>query len=174
VAGLSGGWGPNATGPGGRTNVYGADLALTWLSRSQDAARPLLAWTSEVVLRDYEADDQVRAVDDGMGGTIDVPVAARTYEDWGGYSQLVWGFHRGWTVGARIDYAATDGAFAGDHWRATGALTWYPSERSRIRLQVQYDDVTGLGLASPGDEDGNLSVWLNFEFTLGNHGDHDF
>lgn len=174
LAGISGGWGPNATGPGARTNVYGADLALSWSRRSSHAERPVLEWMTEVVLRDHEADDQVQTLDDGMGGTIAVPVAARVYRDWGGYSQFVWGFHRAWTVGARVDYAASDGAFAGDHGRATGALTYYPSEHSRIRLQLHYDDVAGLGTVSPGDDDANWSVWLNFELTFGTHGDHDF
>lgn len=174
LAGVSGGWGPNSTGPKGRTGVYGADLTVKWRPRATDAGWPFLHWMSEAVFREYRADDQIRTVDDGLGGTMDVPVAARTYEDWGGYSQLVWGFCRPWSVGARIDYAASDGIYAGDHWRASGALTYYPSEFSRIRLQVQYDHVDGLGSASPGDRDGNFSVWLNFDFSLGKHGAHKF
>lgn len=174
LAGLSGGWGPNSTGPKGRSSVYGADLTLQWRPKSTDAGWPFLRWMTELVYRDYHADDQVQTVDDGFGGTIDVSVAARTYEDWGAYSQVVWGFCRPFTVGARIDFATSDGIYPGDHWRASGALTYYPTEFSRIRLQVQYDHVDGLDVASPGDRDGNLSVWLNFDFSLGKHGAHKF
>lgn len=174
LAGVSGGWGPNSTGPKGRSSVYGADLTVKWRPLATDAGWPFLHWMSEAVFRDYRADDQIQTVNDGMGGTIDVPVAARTYEDWGGYSQLVWGFCRPWTVGARIDYAASDGISEGDHWRASGALTYHPSEFGRIRLQVQYDHVAGLDASSPGDREGNVSVWLNFDFSFGKHGAHKF
>ena len=53
-------------------------------------------------------------------------------------------------------------------------LTYYPSEFSRVRLQLQYDDVLGLSEEAPGNRDGNFSVWLGFDLSLGKHGAHKF
>ena len=167
-------FGPNGTGPHGFTDVYGADFTLKWKPATTDAGWPWLAWQTEAVYRDYHADAQVQQVDDGMGGFVDVPVAARLYGDWGFYSQLVYGFKRPWSIGARIDYADSDGAFAGSHFRASTALTYYPSEFSRVRLQLQYDDVQGLSRLVPGDDDQSFSVWLGFDLSLGKHGAHKF
>ncbi len=166
--------GPNGTGEGGRTRVYGGDLFLKWRADKSDAGWPWAQWQTEFLLRDFRAADQDRLVDDGLGGTMPVHVDAFDYIDKGFYSELVYGFHRPWSVGLRVDQAWSNGAYAGDHTRVSGALTYYPSEFSRIRLQVSYDDVTGLSSAFPRNVDGNWSVWLNFDFSLGKHGAHKF
>ncbi|MCC7139135.1 MAG: TonB-dependent receptor [Planctomycetes bacterium] len=174
LAGLSAAYGPNATGPDGSTSVYGADFFLKWRPGSTDGGWPWVAWQTEVVWRDYRADDQVQTVDDGAGGTTDVLVPSKTYEDWGFYSQLVWGFCRPWTVGLRLDWADSDGIYPGSHTRVSGALTYYPSEFSRLRLQVQWDDVDGLSDEYAHTDDGNVSVWLGVDLALGKHGAHKF
>lgn len=172
--GLSGALGPNATGADGRTAILGADLTLKWKPVSTSAGWPFWAWQTEGVWRRFHADRQTQSVGDGMGGTIDVDVASRDYEDWGFTTQFVHGFCRPWTAGVRLDYAHTDGAFAGDHVRASLALTYYPSEFSRIRLQAGYDWLEGLSGSFDRDDDGNFGLWLNFDFSLGKHAAHKF
>lgn len=174
LLGGSFGVGPNSTGPDGLTRVFGADLTVKWSRQASDAGWPFVHWTTEAVHRAYRADDQVRAIDDGLGGTIDTPIAGRTYEDTGFYSQVVWGFCRPLTLGARYDWATSNGAFEGDHRRVSVALSYYPSEFSRIRLQGNYDDVDGLRSRAGGDGDAAVSLWLNFDFVLGKHGEHKF
>lgn len=174
LLGVSGAFGPNATGDGGYTDILGADLTLKWKPRSTDAGWPFWSWQTEGLWRRFHADRQTQLVDDGMGGFVPTDFASRDYDDWGFYSQVVYGFARPWTAGVRIDYAHSDGAFAGDHTRASAALTYYPSEFSRIRLQAGYDRVDGLSRSFPGQSDENFGLWLNFDFSLGKHGAHKF
>ena len=51
-------------------------------------------------------------------------------------------------------------------WRIAPALTYYPSEFSKLRLQYNYDDRDHVGV--------DHSVWLQFEFLLGTHAAHKF
>jgi hypothetical protein len=172
VLGASAAFGPNGTGPDGRTRIFGADLAVDRRPCGSCCPWPSWSWRTEAVYRDYEADDQVRLVDDGMGGLVAVPVAARAYEDWGLYSEFVWRFRCPWSIGARLEYADSDGAFAGAHARASLALTWYMTSHSRVRLQASYDRVDGLAAAFPGEDDDVLGLWLNFDLALGGHDEH--
>jgi len=107
-----------------------------------------------------------------------------TLTDYGLYSQIVWGFRKGWVAGLRGDYVwGEKGAyekfpksFNGElittdplrdcRWRISPNLTWYPTEFSKLRLQYNYDRRQQLG------ED--HSVWLQFEFLLGMHAAHKF
>jgi hypothetical protein len=93
------------------------------------------------------------------------------------YSQVLWGFRKGWVAGLRGDYvgrldnAAYEGLYGNDperdaRWRLSPNLTWYPTEFSKFRLQYNYDNRKGIG------ED--HSLWLQFEFLLGSHGAHKF
>ena len=51
-------------------------------------------------------------------------------------------------------------------WRVSPALTWFPTEFSKLRLQYNYDQRDEIG------ED--HSIWLQFEFLLGAHAAHKF
>ncbi|MCB1138595.1 MAG: hypothetical protein KDK23_07560 [Leptospiraceae bacterium] len=51
--GISGMVGPNATGPEGRTVIYGADLYVKWRPATNYRGFPYLIWQSEVMRRDY-------------------------------------------------------------------------------------------------------------------------
>ncbi|MCZ7624903.1 MAG: hypothetical protein M5R38_02820 [Candidatus Methylomirabilis sp.] len=64
--GLSGLFGPNATGRNGDTRIYGTDLKLTWRPATHFRGWPFFLWQSEAMGRDYVAD---RFSD----GTIDLP-----------------------------------------------------------------------------------------------------
>jgi hypothetical protein len=155
--------GPNGSGESARTRILGADLTVKWRAEDADGGFPFLAWQTEAMHRRFHADAILEP------GEF-LPHA--TLLDRGGYSQVEWGFRRGWTLGVRAERA--DGSGAGNdadpmrdrRTRSAAALTWHPSEFSRIRLQVNRDDGESLGTAT--------SVWLQFEFTLGAHGAHKF
>ena len=64
-----------------------------------------MKWQTEAMYRRYEA---------GRGADQLFPVA-ETFHDWGMYSQVVWGFKKGWTAGVRGDYLhMQDSAFTDD------------------------------------------------------------
>ena len=135
LAGVSGAFGSNETGANTNTQIYGADLFYKWKSPRAEGGFPFVKWQTEAMYRRYEA---------GRGADQSFPVA-ETFHDWGMYSQVVWGFKKGWTTGVRGDYLhMQDSAFTDDfrrqsRWRVSGELTWYPTEFSKIRLQYNHD-----------------------------------
>jgi hypothetical protein len=97
--------------------------------------------------------------------------------DYGLYSQVAYGFRKGWVAALRGDYVFPEKpglyeAIVGpdpdraSRWRVSPNLTWYPSEFSKIRLQYNYDHRNGIG--------DDHSVWAQFEFLLGTHAAHKF
>ncbi|MBI2902174.1 MAG: hypothetical protein HYY12_01115 [Candidatus Methylomirabilis oxyfera] len=174
--GLSGLYGPNATGPDGDTWIYGADLKLTWRPTNNFRGWPFVLWQSEAMKRDYRAD---RFFDDSdPGNIIDLPRA--TLSDYGFYTQALYGFTYGWAAGLRYEYATGSGEsvlsfdgrrndpFRDDRHRVSPLLVWHPSEFSRIRLQYNYDRADHL---ERGD---THSVWLGVEFLYGAHPAHKY
>ena len=111
-------------------------------------------------------------------------LSGETVNDWGFYTQLLYGIRKGGVAGLRGDYVTgslgdyeqlgltLDGAPVGrdllrrERWRLSPNLTWYPSEFSKIRLQYNYDNRADVGV--------DHSVWLQFEFLLGAHAAHKF
>jgi hypothetical protein len=100
-----------------------------------------------------------------------------TIADYGLYSQVSWGFRKGWVVSLRGDYVfpekrALYERFIGPdtdraaRWRISPSLTFYPSEFSKIRLQYNFDHDELRG--------DSHSIWLQFEFLLGAHAAHKF
>ncbi|MCK6479183.1 MAG: hypothetical protein HUU06_06255 [Planctomycetaceae bacterium] len=164
MPGVSGSFGPNGSGASARTRILGADLTIKWKPLANQAGFPFLSWTTEAMKRTFHADEV------NEPGEPFLPHA--TLEDVGLYSQVVWGFRRGWTLGLRWDQAWGSGGdeegdpMRDDRTRASLALTWFPSEFSRLRLQVNRDRSGAVGDA--------VSVWLQWEFTLGAHGAHRF
>jgi hypothetical protein len=158
--GASAAFGPNSSGMDRRTEIYGVDAYWKW-KPSNASAWPFLKWQTEAMWRRYEAEADLAA-----------GLPAETLNDWGAYSQLVWGFHQGWTAALRGDYVSGDpGAFEPDpdrdqRWRISPALTWYLSEFSKFRLQYNFDEIERFGPAH--------SVWMQFEFVLGAHGAHPY
>ena len=168
VAGASGAFGPNASGMDTRTQIYGGDLYWKWKPPWQSGGFPFVAWQTEALGRRYEAG----------AGVLDVPGMAplglprETLFDWGGYSQVLYGFTHRWVAGLRGDWVSGDrGAFRadenrGDRFRASPNLTFYPTEFSKLRLQYNYDHGQ-----LRGDDS---SVWMQVEFLLGAHAAHKF
>ena len=167
LAGLSGAFGSNDTGGHTRTQVYGADLLYKWKSSHAEGGFPFLKWQTEFLYRRFQA---------GRGANETFPVA-ETFRDWGMYSQVLWGFKKGWVAGIRGDYLHhTDSRFTDDPERQTRSrisanLTWYPTEFSKIRLQYNHDFLAETFFLAGRDVD---SVFLQFEFILGAHGAHKF
>src|SRR5882724_2332831 len=131
LAGVSGAFGSNETGADSRTQIYGADLLYKWKSSHAEGGFPFVKWQTEFMYRRFQA---------GHGANDSFPVA-ETFHDWGLYSQVLWGFKKGWVAGIRGDYVhMQDSEFTDDldrqsRWRISANLTWYPTEFSKIRLQ---------------------------------------
>jgi hypothetical protein len=210
LLGASAAFGPNNTGGenGGdtRTEIYGADLTLKWKPASHHGGFPFVKWQTEGMWRrsgvgTYDWDEEGNGGDSNGDSFVDQgilvdPVTGlpavltrETLSDCGFYTQLVYGFRKGWTAGLRFDWldrrtgeyeqrglivadGAGGGAPAGNdplrdmRWRLSPNLTWYPTEFSKLRLQYNYDDRREIGI--------DHSVWLQFEFILGAHAAHKF
>ena len=157
--GISGLYGPNATGADTNTTILGTDLYLKWQPARTVRGFPFVSWQSEVMWRKFEA-----VFPDG---------SAQDLTDWGFYSQGLWGFEPGWIAGLRVGHANANGIARTDplrdtRWRVSPNLTWYPTEFSRLRLQYNRDWAEFL---ADGSAD---SVWLQLEVSLGSHFAHTF
>ena len=170
VFGASGLYGPNSTGRDGDTWLYGLDMKWRWTPADSFRGYPFLTWQTEVIKRDYHA-ARYTAED---GDTV----PADTLEDWGLYSQLLYGFRTNWAAGLRLEYAGGSGRgynhggrrmdpFRDDRYRVSPLLVWRPTEFSRIRLQYNFDSAAHL-------TDDAHGVWLGFEWLYGAHPAHDF
>lgn len=158
--GVSGLWGPNASGTTTDTNIVGADMYMKWQPAYSQRGFPFISWHSEILQRRYEAGDPGDP-------------SRETLKDWGLFTQALWGFKPGWVAGLRAEYASADGNTSTDPLRDTRKrlspnLTWYPSEYSKLRLQYNRDWTEHL----PGKTADSL--WLQFEFNLGSHAAHVF
>ncbi|HVR85612.1 MAG TPA: hypothetical protein VMU54_14945 [Planctomycetota bacterium] len=180
VPGVSALFGPNASALDTRTGIYGMDFYAKWKPLANDQGWPFVAWQTETMRRTYQAG----AVFDTTGVLL---AGRKTLEDWGAYSQVVWGFARPWTMGLRFDYAngqrdsyaagvgvpaydSVDDPFRDRRERGTIDLTYYPSEFSKVRIQYNYDHSPFLSNVS-GDAH---SVYVQFEILFGAHGAHKF
>ena len=187
VAGASAAFGPNSTGGDTDTQIYGMDLFWKWKSPYQHGGFPFVAWQTEAMMRRFAAGafnwdrngngitDSGEMADIATGLPASLP--RETVTDFGLYSQIVYGFHKGWVAGLRGDYvfpetrAAYESILGFDRdrasrWRVSPNLTYYPSEFAKIRLQYNYDHRNLIG--------DDHSVWLEFEFLLGAHAAHKF
>jgi len=170
LVGASATFGPNNTGQDTDTQIFGMDFLWKWKSPRHHAGFPFVAWQTEVMARRFEAG--AFAFDENGDGMPEVDLPRETLWDYGLYSQLTWGFQKGWVVGLRGDWVSGErGAFYPDpdrdtRWRISPNLTWYPTEFSKLRLQYNYDDRENIGV--------DHSVWLQFEFMLGAHAAHKF
>ena len=167
LAGVSGAFGSNETGANSRTQIYGADFLYKWKSSHAEGGFPFVKWQTEFMYRRFQA---------GRGADESFPVA-ETFHDWGMYSQVLWGFKKGWVAGIRGDYVdMQDSKFTDDldrqsRWRLSANLTWYPTEFSKIRLQYNQDFLEENFFLSGREVE---SVFLQWEFILGAHGAHKF
>lgn len=140
--GVSGAWGRNnaawddlhfgtamASLPqGGNTQIYGSDLTLSFRPNPQRSAHRLTLQT--------EVMHQRRTV----GGIA--------LQHTGFYTQLTWGFHPHWGVGARVEWMShqafddLDPDWSAPRQRTSVQGTFSPTEYTRIRLQGNLDRPT--------------------------------
>lgn len=158
--GVSSAAGPNGTGGDGKTRIDGVDCFWKWKSVRAQKGFPFVKVQAEAMHRRFHA------------SSTDL-LPAETFEDHGWYAQATWGIKPRWTLGARIEgTGGDDGGVAADdpvldrRKRFAVAGTWYPSEYSKLRLQVARDDRDEFPDAT--------SAWLQFEFLLGAHAAHKF
>jgi len=187
--GLSGLLGPNATGPDGKTWIYGADMKLKWRPVNHFRGWPFLLFEGEIMKRDYRAD---RFFNPGLDGEIDtgdeILLGRNTLKDWGFYTQMLYGFRKDWAAGLRYEYASGSGnnvnvdlaagtvelmrrnsdPFRDDRYRISPLVAWHPTEFSRFRLQYNYDRLKAFR-----ERDAH-SVWLGVEFMFGAHAAHKY
>jgi hypothetical protein len=175
--GFSGAMGPNSTGTGGHTEVYGADIVVKWRPLENDRGWPFVIWQSELMGRIYSADSAVDEGDDPLDPSDDIAFSSETFRDHGFYTQLLHGFVRNWAAGVRFEYAGGVGPsgdarqedpFRDDRRRLSPLIVYQPTEFSRLRLQFNYDNAKHI----PGDD--AFSVWLGAEIMFGAHAAHTY
>jgi len=197
LLGASAALGPNDIGAENtgntRTEIYGADLTVKWKSAHHHGGFPFIRWQTEGMWRqtgvgaydwvDPQSEwDTIYDLDTGAPAAL----GGETLNDYGVYTELVYGFHKGWAAGLRLGWLweqeaeyekrnlslEPTGAPLGrdplrdNRWRLSPNLTWYPTEFSKLRLQYNLDDRRDTGV--------DHSVWLQFEFILGAHAAHKF
>jgi hypothetical protein len=181
--GLSGLFGPNATGTSGYTQIYGTDLKLTWRPVNHFRGWPFLLWESELIGRWYKA---APFFDDSDPSNV-IDLRKQTLVDWGFYTQALYGFYYRWAGGLRYEY---DGGrnpsvlrfenrgrdpFRDNRLRLSPLVMFQPTEFSRIRLQYNYDTATHLEFDGLGSRAKDAhSVWMGFEVLIGTHPAHRY
>ncbi|MBL4868772.1 MAG: hypothetical protein JKY67_20605 [Pseudomonadales bacterium] len=160
--GFSGLQGPNTSGLSTDTQIIGTDIYLKWQPAYVQRGFPFVSWHTELLQRRYEAGDSEDP-------------SQETLNDWGVFSQALWGFRPGWIAGLRVEFAESEGGEDSENdplrdrrKRVSPNLTWHPTEYSKLRLQYNRDWANHL---SGGTAD---SVSLQVEFSLGAHMAHIF
>ena len=168
-AGFSGLFGPNATGPSGNTQIYGADLTVKQkLSKMWDAR-----WTNEFMYRRY------RAQRDVAGGT-----GADTLVDHGLYTQIALEYDNKYWVGFRYERAtgsgdepARDGnADLDQRQRYSPILGWRFAPGAQFRMQYNYEKADHLNAIDTKDNTQAHAFWFGLDWTFGAgnaHAGHD-
>jgi hypothetical protein len=175
--GFSALFGPNGTGADGRTYLYGTDMVWKWQPPGSFRGWPFVTWQTELMRRDYTADRVVNGTQVD-GDDLGTGLARHELNDWGLYTQLLWGFRHGWAAGVRYEYVTGSGPsehggrqrdfLRDDRQRVTPLIVWQPSEYSRLRLQYDFDSTDFL----PGRD--ASSVWLGVEVLYGAHPAHQY
>ncbi len=144
LLGTSTALGFNNTAGGNQTKIGGGDFLFKW----KPASYRSLVWQSEYLFRSFED-------------------AARNHQKDGGfYSYVDYQFLKRWHAGIRYDQAGLPQNTIAREFRITPALTFNPTEFTRIRTQYEYDKVTRMNPVH--------AAFLQLEFSMGPHGAHPF
>lgn len=152
--------GPNGTGRRNRTDIIGTDLYLKVRPVTRQAGWQFTIH-AEVDYRRFQ-------------------IPGDLLQDLSGFAMLNWRFSPRWSVGGRYGFGfgttnlagevvadPTSPAFFGPRHRASVAGTFWPTEFSRVRLQVNADVPTWLDVPA-------FAAFLAFEFSVGAHGSHAY
>jgi hypothetical protein len=158
--GLSSATGPNPTGYRNYTNVFGTDVYLRYRPTA-GASFTIVSLQTELLYRRRQVPGDVLS-------------------DASGYAQVFWRFSQRWATAARYEFGTPargqDGRIANDpldpDWtdtrqRISAALTFWPTEFSRLRLQAATD-------RAAWRDERDYSAFLTFEAVVGAHGAHTF
>ena len=161
--GVSGAFGPNSTGRGNRTDLFGADVYLKYRPITRQSYT-IVSVQSEVIVRRRQVPDDL-------------------YQDVGLYAQVFWRFAQRWGAAARYEYGSPvfdidgtrvgeseyrlDPEWMGERHRLSSNVTFWPTEFSRLRLQESID-------MPQWRDDPIEAVFLTAELVAGAHGAHTF
>ncbi len=158
--GVSAAAGPNPTGRRNHSNVFGTDFYVKF--------RPITVQSFTIVSLQAECFYRRRQVPGDVLADLD------------GYAQLFWRFAQRWGLGGRYEYGSPawnlaghlaveeplDPAWTSSRHRVAAAVTHWPTEFSRFRLQLSRD--------LPGWTPSIWSAFLAAELVTGAHGAHTF
>jgi len=150
--GISGQFGPNASGHDNRTQITGTDLYLRWRPVN-DPRRRSVSLQLEGMHRARQVPDDVLL--DGGG---QVALVAHLSPRWST------GVRQEWVTG--VDDDPLDPDWSSDRHRTSAQLTFHPSHFSRVRLQGARDDRTWDRV--------HWSTFLALEVLVGAHGAHEY
>lgn len=174
--GVSGLFGPNATGDKGKTWVGGADMLFKWRPSNHQRGWPYLRVQGEFMYRYFKADRGVLE-EDPADPLDDIFLDSTVLGDWGGYLQVMLGFAHGWSAGLRLDFADAfregeelrkDDPLRDRRWRASALVEWRITEFARMRIQYNLDHMEHLKHSTAH------GFWLSFEFLIGAHPAHGY
>ena len=122
----------------------------------------------------FEIDSDQTAIYHSDAAEIGIPVSLNQRA---AYASASWGFAQRWQIGVRAAAAGINGTLVEDGTREdigisrqhSVALTWLPTEFSRLRLQVNRNDIS----TEDGREEFN-QIMLQYNLSLGAHGAHTF
>lgn len=151
--GLSAQFGPNASGHGNRTEIYGSDLYLRYRPPSA-TSRMSLSLQLEGMFRTRQVPDDV-------------------LQDFGGRGELIWEISPRFETGVRHELVSgvandpLDPEWTSMRHRSTAQFTFRPSHFSRLRFQTSAD--------MPSFRDAPIyAAMLALEVLVGAHGAHAF
>lgn len=145
--------GPNPTGLGNRTEIYGADLYLRF--RPLDSTRRM----------------SVGLQLEGMFRSRQVP--GDVLQDYGGRAEVRWQLNPRWETGLRYEYVSgvdddpLDPDWSAERQRVAMQVTFFPSHFSRLRLQPAIDQPAWLDRPI-------YAAMLGLEVLVGAHGSHEY
>jgi hypothetical protein len=167
--GASAMFGPNPTGSGARTIIWGADATLTVPLGNAGKLRLV----GEFAQRHFRAREQ--ELDDGAGGVIVLP--QQTLVDMGFHAAALWDITERWTLGARYEYASSRGEsvnlftsngadpFRGNRHRISPLVVWRFARLGRVSVQYNYDHA--MFLMPPAERRTQHSAFLNLHWSFG-------
>jgi hypothetical protein len=152
--------GKNAAGR--TTDLWNA--SVTFRHKPVSSRRESFVWRTEYLEKRYGSYEEHPHGDEGTGRGEEAPNRL-TLVTKGLFSYVDWQFTRGWFLGARGDWVRFPHEGMTDRGGAL-ALTWFPTEYQKFRLQAQRYSYAGLGMRN--------AVVLEYGFSLGPHGAHPF
>ncbi|RAL25331.1 zinc-regulated TonB-dependent outer membrane receptor [Lujinxingia litoralis] len=161
LLGLSAANGPNSSGRGNRSDIFGVDLLLK-RTVTGPRGRSELGWQSEWMLRRR----QDPGPPDQEGGSV--------LQDWGGYTELYYSPSLTWRAAARLEHVSgraddpLDPQWINARQRGALSLSYTPSHFSRLRLEY------GINHLPDAVQPRVHMVFLQLDLVAGAHGAHRY